>query len=249
MRQRVQRAIQHVETRTNLSFVEASSGARLQFGNSEGCSSYVGRKSRFFAQRVNLNFLCQFGSVVHEIGHAVGLWHEQSRNDRDDYVRIFLDNVIEVPKSNFNTYGFNGREVGPYDFSSVMHYDCWGGSGDGSRTLEPIVDGVTCADVGLRDGLSPGDVAAINELYPLDNQSPTADFAVGCSGLVCGLIDQSSDPDGTIVSWAWDFGDGNGSSQSDPNHTYSSGGTYTITLTVTDDAGATNSTSESVTVS
>ena len=47
----------------------------------------------------------------------------------------------------------------------------------------------------------------------------------------------SSDPDGTIASYAWTFGDGNNGTGATPNHTYASAGTYTVTLTVTDDGG------------
>jgi PKD repeat protein len=50
----------------------------------------------------------------------------------------------------------------------------------------------------------------------------------------------SSDPDGTIVSYAWTFGDGGTSSLPDPTHIYQSGGIYTVSLTVTDNSGATS---------
>ncbi len=58
----------------------------------------------------------------------------------------------------------------------------------------------------------------------------------------------SSDPDGTVASYAWDFGDGQGSADPTPNHTYAAAGTYTATLTVTDNAGVTNAVSHDVTV-
>ncbi len=60
--------------------------------------------------------------------------------------------------------------------------------------------------------------------------------------------DQSSDPDGTIVSYQWDFGDGARSTDRSPTYAYERAGTYTVTLTVTDNEGATNSTSVSITV-
>ncbi len=47
----------------------------------------------------------------------------------------------------------------------------------------------------------------------------------------------SSDPDGNIVSYAWDFGDSGTSSSANPAHTYAAAGTYTVRLTVTDNAG------------
>ncbi|MFL7870757.1 MAG: PKD domain-containing protein, partial [Anaerolineales bacterium] len=53
--------------------------------------------------------------------------------------------------------------------------------------------------------------------------------------------DGSYDPDGTIVSYAWDFGDGNTSIEANPSHTYADAGTFNAVLTVTDDQGATAS--------
>ena len=62
----------------------------------------------------------------------------------------------------------------------------------------------------------------------------------------------STDPDGNITNYEWDFGDsGNSTNTTMPitNHTYASAGTFTVTLTVTDDEGATNATSQVITVS
>jgi len=76
------------------------------------------------------------------------------------------------------------------------------------------------------------------------NQAPTAaangpysgekDVAVSFSSA------GSNDPDGTIVSYAWDFGDGGSSTAANPSHTYAATGTFTVTLTVTDDGSATD---------
>ncbi len=81
------------------------------------------------------------------------------------------------------------------------------------------------------------------------NQAPTASFTKSCTDLACTFDGSaSSDPDGSIASYAWDFGDGNTGTGATPSHSYSAGGTYTVQLTVTDNGGLTNSTSQSVTV-
>ncbi len=58
----------------------------------------------------------------------------------------------------------------------------------------------------------------------------------------------SSDSDGTIISYAWDMGDGGTASGAQLTYTYSNAGTFTTTLTVTDDGGSTNSVSTPVVV-
>jgi len=71
------------------------------------------------------------------------------------------------------------------------------------------------------------------------NQPPVADFAFAPAGMTVPFTDASSDPDGVVVSWAWDFGDGETSTEQSPTHTFLEEGTYIVTLTVTDDDGAT----------
>lgn len=86
---------------------------------------------------------------------------------------------------------------------------------------------------------------------PPANQPPVAVIATPTiDGLTVSLTGTgSSDPDGTIVSHAWQFGDGTGAAGPTATRTYAAEGTYTVTLTVTDDAGATASATRSVTVS
>ena len=62
--------------------------------------------------------------VLHEIGHALGLKHEQQRRDRNDYVTIYWKNVKnKKKKDNFRMTGKgDGRRVGSYDYVSIMHY-------------------------------------------------------------------------------------------------------------------------------
>src|SRR5882762_2363602 len=83
---------------------------------------------------------------------------------------------------------------------------------------------------------------------PPPNQPPVAAFSSSCTQLTCNFTSTSSDPDGTIASYAWTFGDGGTASTQNPSHLYTAGGTYTVTLTVTDNQSATGSVSHPVTV-
>jgi PKD repeat protein len=81
------------------------------------------------------------------------------------------------------------------------------------------------------------------------NQPPVAAFTYTPNGLTIGVDGSTShDPDGTIASYAWDFGDGATATGVTASHPYATAGTYTVALTVTDNLGATNSTSQQVTV-
>ncbi|HEY3722970.1 MAG TPA: PKD domain-containing protein [Acidimicrobiia bacterium] len=83
---------------------------------------------------------------------------------------------------------------------------------------------------------------------PPPNIAPTASFT-SVSTYHTGLFTSTStDPDGTIASYAWDFGDSTTASGANPAHAYSAAGTYPVTLTVTDNGGLTNSTTSNVTV-
>ena len=81
------------------------------------------------------------------------------------------------------------------------------------------------------------------------NQPPTASFTTGTNGLAVAVdASASTDPDGSIASYAWTFGDGGTASGVTAGHTYAAAGTYTITLTVKDNAGASATTTRQVTV-
>ncbi len=81
------------------------------------------------------------------------------------------------------------------------------------------------------------------------NNPPTASFTYNTNDLTVTFTDASTDLDGTITSWSWNFGDGNTSTTQNPSHTYATDGTYTVSLEVTDNDGATDFTSQDVTVS
>jgi PKD repeat protein len=81
------------------------------------------------------------------------------------------------------------------------------------------------------------------------NAPPTAAFTVSADLLTASVDGSgSTDPDGTIATFAWDFGDGSTGNGRTAQHTYAAAGTYTVKLTITDDRGATATASQAVTV-
>ena len=61
--------------------------------------------------------------LAHEIGHALGLVHEHQRPDRDEFITINNENVLNLAEALFSKFEakFVGTEL-PYDYGSDMHY-------------------------------------------------------------------------------------------------------------------------------
>uniref|UniRef100_A0A671NPW5 Metalloendopeptidase n=1 Tax=Sinocyclocheilus anshuiensis TaxID=1608454 RepID=A0A671NPW5_9TELE len=126
------------------------------------CWSYLGMIGG--SQTVSLQSPgCMWSGVAaHELMHALGFVHEQSRSDRDHHVSILWENIIENQRHNFKKYETNNLNTA-YDYSSVMHYGRYAFSEDGGPTIIPKPDPYT--PIGQRDGPSLTDIHKINILY------------------------------------------------------------------------------------
>lgn len=158
------------QTHTGIEFIEIASEAETQYANyirftpAEGttCSSWIGKKGG--PQDIKLAPRCNKGNTIHEIGHALGLWHEQSRIDRNEHVKINWENIAENHAHNFKQHLNDSKDHGAYDFDSIMHYSAYAFSSNGEKTIVPLYE--TTAIMGQRDHLSKGDKEAINAMYP-----------------------------------------------------------------------------------
>lgn len=84
-------------------------------------SSFVGRQGGPQEVKIKTN---DEGTVIHEVMHALGFFHEHSRADRDHYISINTSNIRPDKMYNFNKYnvGYSGCDLGAFDFNSIMLY-------------------------------------------------------------------------------------------------------------------------------
>lgn len=162
----VEQAIAHWQTLTPIRFAQRTSErAYVLFRGGSGCSANVGRVG--VEQYINIGPECGLGNIIHEIGHAVGLWHEHSRADRDQHVTVNYGNIASGQQNNFQTYGqmgFDGFDMGPtLDFGSIMMYGSYTLSANGQPTITRKDGSVFNVQ---RDGLSPQDIETVRQMYP-----------------------------------------------------------------------------------
>lgn len=120
-------------------------------------------------QDISIGNGCErLGTVIHEMMHTIGFIHEQSRPDRDEYVRIFYDNIKEGMQHNFEKYTTGQVQTLSvnedfYDYDSCLHYNNHAFSKNVNDTIQSISE--PDRRFGQRVTFSEHDILQINELY------------------------------------------------------------------------------------
>ncbi|KAM9797844.1 uncharacterized protein ACB057_008878 [Neosynchiropus ocellatus] len=157
-----------------------------------GCFSYIGQAFLQNGQALSIGQYCdEISTVEHEFLHALGFYHEQSRPDRDDFVTIVFDNILEGRSHNFDIADGSSAQGVPYDYMSVMHYGknaFSNGNGSTIITTDPEFQDV----IGQRQAMSPRDVEELNLRYGCNDSIAFQLFCDFSDGDMCHMTHCSS---------------------------------------------------------
>lgn len=143
-------------------------------GSDDGCWSYVGMQKA--KQQLSLSDGCHYSFIAaHEIMHALGWQHEQSRPDRDKYVKIHFENIESGNAYNFDKLkNAEFDSAGPFDYYSIMMYDSKAFSTNGKVTIEPLDKSIDIKRMGNSEQLTAGDIKSLNLFYPGSSSSSSS---------------------------------------------------------------------------
>lgn len=180
-------AIAHIEANTDgIEFVPRTTQSDyIEFlEHTTRCRSPIGRIGG--VQYVQLASGCHKGKVIHELLHALGMYHEHARCDRDSYVTIQSDYIEAGKSGNFAKHCDFATDYHSYAEGSVMHYGPLTFSSDDIHPTIVSKRGLD-SEMGQRTGMGSTDKATINTLYPAhddddddnDDDDPTHDQGGG----------------------------------------------------------------------
>ncbi|AZA80605.1 hypothetical protein C1637_12795 [Chryseobacterium lactis] len=158
-------AVSEYNTKTNVQWIPRTNQTnyvQFIFGSSSGADGWANIGYQGGKQTISLDQYISVGSVIHEMGHAVGLYHEHARKDRDQYVSIQWNNIQDGQAYNFNIYN-SGTDIGVFNINSVMMY--WPNSY--SKNGQPTIKRADNTNFTYnRNGFTTGDINTINAMYP-----------------------------------------------------------------------------------
>uniref|UniRef100_A0A8C2YWE8 Metalloendopeptidase n=1 Tax=Cyclopterus lumpus TaxID=8103 RepID=A0A8C2YWE8_CYCLU len=134
----------------------------LSIESQNGCYSFVGRRGGKQVVSLARSGCLYHGTIQHELLHALGFNHEQTRSDRDNHIRVMLQNVQSGMEHNFRKIATLNQGT-PYDYGSVMQYHKYAFSKNNQPTMVPIPN--SNVNFGNAKEMSRTDIARLNTLY------------------------------------------------------------------------------------
>uniref|UniRef100_A0A5S6R4P8 Metalloendopeptidase n=1 Tax=Trichuris muris TaxID=70415 RepID=A0A5S6R4P8_TRIMR len=164
----IEAGLQKWREQTCLNFIrnDQYGGDRIEYIRGSGCYSSVGRIGG--KQQVSIGYGCErVGTVCHETSHALGVWHEQSRTDRDSFVYVNYNNIEPSTVGNFERLTSNVMYLDqvPYDFGSEMHYPSKAFAVNSNQYTIQTLDSKYQQTIGQRDYPSFNDAKVLNLAY------------------------------------------------------------------------------------
>ena len=161
---------------------------------SGSCEAYEGRVGG--EQTIGGSASCTVATILHEMGHTVGVWHEQTRPDRNTYVNVNYGAVIKASRGNFDQLLDNDQALTPFDYASVMEYPAFSFSRNGEPCIESIPAGIPLSNP---NGYSAADIDGIDRLY---GAIPTAVTVTSNPPGLQVIVDGSTVTTPQIYNWA-----------------------------------------------
>ncbi|KAJ9472212.1 Neurogenic locus Notch protein [Diplonema papillatum] len=172
---RVVEAVLHWQTHSCVRFTkcaDAGSCAKpyMQFKKGTACAGPVGvDKGNGDVNVVTLSDTCGAGILMNLIGHSIGLLNEQQRHDRDGFITVDTAAATAAGAGELSVAGATARDLGPYDYDSIMH-DGHSAFASGSSAT---IHAPGWHEIGQRKDLSKGDTAAVDFMYNMCTATQT----------------------------------------------------------------------------
>ncbi|CAI5456645.1 unnamed protein product [Caenorhabditis angaria] len=167
-RQKIREAMILWQRNTCIRFQEGGPNVnRLEFFDGGGCSSFVGKVGGTQGISISTPGCDVVGIISHEIGHSLGIFHEQARPDQERHIAINYNNIPLARWNNFQAVDDNHADTFdlPYDTGSVMHYGPYGFASDPYTPTIRTLEKAQQSTIGQRAGPSFLDYQAINVAY------------------------------------------------------------------------------------
>ncbi|XP_075423376.1 embryonic protein UVS.2-like [Ascaphus truei] len=194
---RISTALKELMTLSCIEFVHHTTEKDyLKINSGDGCWSYIGKTGGGQIVSLAKNGCMSHGIIQHEVLHALGFIHEQTRSDRDQHVDIMYQYINKGDVGNFDKADSNNLGL-QYDYSSVMHYGRYYASNTSKQaTIIPKPD--ASVSIGQRYGVSSLDVSKLNKLY---NCNLCRSVLTGTSGILTSGNYPSAYPNESSCVW------------------------------------------------